>query len=157
MNKPAPPILVYGADATFMPAVMEVMNAAFDPAYGEAWTSGQSIGMLAMPGAWLLLAEQDGKVMGFALSRVVLDEAELLLIAVKPEARGGGMGGKLLEAVAESARARGAHRLFLEVRANNPAIALYSAHGFAKVGERGKYYRGAGGDLFDAHSYSRAL
>ncbi|MBY8824084.1 ribosomal protein S18-alanine N-acetyltransferase [Sphingomonas colocasiae] len=140
-----------------MAPVMEIMRAAFDPAYGEAWTSGQCAGILASPGTWLMIAELDGRPAGFALTRVIVDEAELLLIAVHPEARRRGIGVRLIAGVAEAARRRGAASLFLEVRSNNPAIALYTGTGFSKVGERINYYRGANGDLFDAHTYSLPL
>lgn len=150
-------IRVASADATFLAPVMEIMRAAFDPAYGEAWTSAQCAGILASPGTWLMIAELDGRPAGFALTRVIVDEAELLLIAVHPEARRRGIGDRLIAAVAQAARRRGASSLFLEVRSNNPAIVLYTSNGFSKVGERINYYRGANGDLFDAHTYSLSL
>lgn len=147
-------IRVVSVDASFLAPVMEIMRAAFDPAYGEAWTAGQCAGILASPGTWLMIAELDGRPAGFALTRAIVDEAELLLIAVHPEARRRGIGARLIAAVADAARRRGATSLFLEVRSNNPAIALYTEAGFSKVGERINYYRGTNGDLFDAHTYS---
>jgi len=137
--------------------VEAVMATAFDPRFGEAWTRSQVLGALAMPGMSLLLARAGGAPVGFALTRRVLDEAELLLIAVAPDARGRGIGGALLRGVLAEARGRGVARLHLEVRAGNPAIRLYAACGFAKVGERRGYYRGAGGRAHDAHSYALAL
>ena len=67
--------------------VEAVMAAAFDPRWGEAWTRGQVLGVMAMPGVWLTLAEIDGAPAGFTLARAVLDEAELLLLAVAPQTR----------------------------------------------------------------------
>lgn len=144
-------------DASFLPDVMRIMGAAFDPAYGEAWTTAQCADMLKGGHAWLLLAELDGRPAGFALTRAILDEAELLLIAVAPDARRRGVGRRLLDATADTARVSGVKRLFLEVRSNNPAIALYTSFGFAQVGARANYYRGASGDQFDAHTYSLTL
>ena len=138
-------------------AVDALMAAAFDPRYGEAWTRGQCLGVLSMPGVLLLLAEVDEEPAGFALTRRVADEAELLLLAVAPPHRRGGVGGALLRAAMVAASAEGAAKLHLEVRAGNPAVALYAAHGFAKVGERRNYYRGVGGELNDAHSYAAPL
>ena len=105
-----------------MDAVMAIMAEAFDPAFGEAWTRGQCLGMLGLPNVWLLLAMLDGetRASGFALARRTLDEAELLLIAVRTSARGQGLGRTLIEATAEEARRQGAKRLMLEVRATNP-------------------------------------
>lgn len=134
-----------------------VMRAAFDPRFGEAWTQQQCLGMLSLPGVWLTLAETDAGVAGFALSRTTGEEAELLLLATSPEARGRGVGGALLRAVIGEARARGARQLHLEVRAGNDAVRLYRREGFEKVGERRAYYRGRNGDLFDAQTYARDL
>lgn len=143
--------------ASDIAAVERVMGRAFDPRYGEAWTRGQCIGVLAMPGVWLTLARVDADVAGFALARAVLDDAELLLLAVIPDARRRGIGSALLRGVIDEARGRGVARLHLEVRAGNSAIPLYDAAGFAKTGERRAYYRGVGGRAYDAHSYAVKL
>ena len=110
-----------------------------------------------MPGVWLTLARVDGEIAAFALSRAILDEAELLLIAVRPAFRRRGIGAALLRGVIADARGRNVTQLHLEVRAGNEAVALYTAHGFAKVGERRAYYRGRTGQSFDAHSYAVEL
>lgn len=138
-------------------AVDALMADAFDPRYGEAWTRGQCLGVLAMPGVSLTLAEVDDEPAGFALARRILDEAELLLLGVAPARRGRGIGGALLRAVIAEAAAMGCAKLHLEVRAGNGAARLYADHGFAKTGERPGYYKGVGGDLHDAHSYSLML
>ena len=59
----------------------------------------------------------------------MLDEAELLLIAVAPAARRRGVGAALLRAVIAEARGHGVTKLHLEVRAGNTAIQLYAAAG----------------------------
>lgn len=143
--------------ATDADAVERVMAAAFDPHWGEAWTRAQCVGILAMPGVWLTLAQVDGDTGGFALVRAIMDEAELLLIAVAPSQRRRGVAGALLRSLMAECRGRGVKRLHLEVRANNPATALYAAHGFAKIGERRGYYRNRSGEAFDAHTYARDL
>ena len=142
--------------AADMAAVEHVMAGAFDAKYGEAWTRSQCLGVLSLPGVWLTLARIDGEVAGIALARVAADEAELLLIAVLPAERGRGVGAALLRATMGEAAARGAVRLHLEVRAGNPAVRLYGATGFTKVGERRNYYHGLAG-TFDAHSYAKDL
>ena len=144
-------------DARDADAVDRVMAAAFDPRFGEAWTRAQCIGILAMPGVWLTLARVEGVVVGFALSRAIMDEAELLLIAVDPAHGRGGVGAALLRSVIAECSVRGVARLHLEVRANNPAIALYTAHGFGHEGVRRNYYRNRIGEAFDAHTYARAI
>lgn len=137
--------------------VDRLMGAAFDPRYGEAWTRSQCLGIMAMPGVWLTIAHLDGAAAGFALMRAILDEAELLLIAVHPVHRRRGVGAALIRAVIADCRERGVRRLHLEVRANNPAIGLYRAHGFAREGVRRSYYRSRTGEAFDAHTYARAI
>lgn len=138
-------------------AVEPIMQAAFDPRYGEAWTRGQCTGVLAMPGVTLTIAELDGAPAGFAIVRAIMDEAELLLLAVDPKTRRRGIGSALLRAVVADATARGGAKLHLEVRAGNDAAALYRKAGFKKIGERRDYYRGTNGKLFDAHTFVRML
>lgn len=138
-------------------SVNTIMLDAFDAKYGEAWTSAQCLGMLSLPGVWLVLASVDGRDAGFALSRIIAGEAELLLLATRPAARRRGVAGALLRAVIEEARARDADRVHLEVRSGNDAVRLYRREGFEKVGERREYYRGRNGLLFDAHTYARNL
>lgn len=136
--------------ATDLDEVMATMHLAFDPAFGEAWTRGQCAGIMGLGGVWLRLARRDGQAAGFALSRGVLDEAELLLLAVQPAHRRFGIGRTLLESVATEARSRGATRLHLEMRDGNPAALLYERAGFHEVGRRKRYYRGRDGSSFDA-------
>lgn len=150
-------VAIRAADARDIAAVEWVMARAFDPAHGEAWTRGQCTGVLAMPGVALTIAEVDDNAAGFALTRRIFDEAELLLLAVDPRHRRHGIGGALLRAAIAELRAAGGARFHLEVRAGNPAISLYDAHGFAKTGERRGYYRGQNGQFHDAHSYSLVL
>jgi ribosomal-protein-alanine N-acetyltransferase len=127
--------------------IMEVMNRAFDPAYGEAWNRRQVSDALVMSNTRYLLLDacgepvEDGQeAAGFLLSRQAADEEELLLIAVRPECRRGGIASALIERFIAEAKLRGVRRLFLEMRDGNPAEALYLRHGFAPVGRRRNYY-----------------
>src|SRR3954469_4947414 len=86
-------------DVRDLDRIDRLMADAFDPRWGEAWTRNQVIGILAVPGVWLTLAERNGRPLGFALVRGVLDEAELLLLAVIPDARRQGVGATLLRSV----------------------------------------------------------
>jgi len=137
-----------------LPEVMPVMRAAFDVRYGEAWTEAQLLGAVALPGTTLLIARAT-EVVGFALSRTVVDSCELLLIAVRPDAQGRGVGRALLDQVIADAALRGAATIFLEMRESNPASTLYSTMGFTKVGHRRDYYRGPSGEIFDALTFRR--
>jgi len=137
--------------------VSRIMADAFDPRFGEAWTSAQCMGMLSLPGVWLVIASLDGGDAGFALARSTGEEAELLLLATRPSARRRGVAGALLRAIIAEAQARRVSQLHLEVRSGNDAVRLYRREGFEKVGERKNYYRGKMGQAFDAHTYAREL
>ncbi len=139
-----------------LPAIMPVMTSAFGTQYGEAWTELQCLGVVSMPGSHLVIARRDS-VVGFALSRVIIDECELMLLAVAPEVQHLGIGQQLLAAMIANARAANVSSVFLEVRSGNPAIKLYSLTGFTEVGRRRGYYRGLNGETFDALTYRLAL
>ena len=156
-ERPASPLELVRGSVTDLDEVMETMRIAFDPCFGEAWTRGQCSGIMSFPGVWLLLARRDGAPVGFALARAVADEAELLLLAVSPEQRRSGVGRRMLQAVADEARVRGAVQIHLEMREGNPALHLYSAAGFRQVGRRPAYYRGKDGRAFDAITLSFPL
>ncbi|MEM8823221.1 MAG: GNAT family N-acetyltransferase [Pseudomonadota bacterium] len=80
---------------------------------------------------------------GFALGRVIANEAELLTLVVAPHLQGQGRGRRLLVDFESEARRRGAVTAFLEVRADNQtAVALYRSAGWALVGTRRGYYGG---------------
>ncbi len=142
--------------------IMQIMDAAFDPAFGEAWTARQVEDALALPGTHCLLLAADGNVAAagtpaaaFALSRAVLDEEELLLLAVHPDFRGMGLGHRLLAAFIERAGDRGSRRLFLEMREGNSAEPLYRRHGFSDIGRRKHYYRRGSDGPRDAITFAR--
>ena len=147
------------AGAADIDAVMAVMDVAFDPGFGEAWSAAQVLGSLATGTAWARLARAGTDVpLGFTLCRQIGPEAELLLIGVAAAARRGGGGRALLAAAAADAQERGAATMFLEVRDGNAAaLALYRAAGYAVIGRRRDYYRGRDGTRFDAITLQVAL
>ena len=141
--------------------IMAVMETAFDPAFGEAWSRRQVGDALVLPNTYYLLAGHDGwapgedeEAVGFVLSRGAADEEELLLLGVDPRHRGQGIGTALLERFIAAARGRGAARLFLEMRDGNPAESLYRRHGFAPVGRRRAYYRRGTSGPLDAITFA---
>jgi ribosomal-protein-alanine N-acetyltransferase len=138
-------------------SVMEVMRDSFDPAFGEAWTAPQCAGLLPMPGVWLSLAREGDRVIGFALSRAVLREAELLLLAVARSHQRRGVGAMLLDRFEMISRRKAVEKLHLEVRDGNPAFGLYHSAGFKEVGRRRNYYSGHDGRLYDALTLSRSV
>jgi ribosomal-protein-alanine N-acetyltransferase len=139
-----------------LPDVMQVMGESFDPEFGEAWTAPQCSSLLTMPGVWLTVARDNGRAVGFSLSRIVAGEAELLLLGVRRSAHRKGIGTKLLARFMADSRSRGAEKLHLEVRHGNGAVELYKQAGFQEIGRRFNYYRGASGQLFDALTLGRS-
>jgi ribosomal-protein-alanine N-acetyltransferase len=144
--------------------LMQVMEAAFEPVWGEAWTRRQvedsllagfcNYHLVSAAGQPVSTGEQAA---GFTLSRTVAGETELLLLAVDPQFRKQGLGALLVEALIQTASARGASRLFLEMRKGNPAERLYRRLGFEAVGERPNYYRTSDGQRIDAVTFSLSL
>jgi ribosomal-protein-alanine N-acetyltransferase len=144
--------------------IMAVMQTAFDPLYGESWTRAQVDNTLVLGNCHYTLIGADGQApspgvaaAGFALSRAVMDEEELLLFAIAPPWRRRGLGAMLLTQVANAARARGIVRMFLEMRDGNPAETLYRNHQFTPVGRRPKYYRTTAGERIDAITFARDM
>jgi ribosomal-protein-alanine N-acetyltransferase len=147
---PASAITLGEGSSRDLEEMMVTMDEAFDVAFGEAWTRPQCLGILDLPGVWLTLARHGGQPAGFALNRLVIDEAELLLIGVRPAFRREGTGRMLLDRSMKIAATLGAHRIHLEVRDGNQALHLYRTAGFVEIGRRRAYYRGKDGVLFDA-------
>ena len=141
--------------------IMAVMDVAFDPAFGEAWTRRQLVDSLALGRCSYRLAAASGvapspeePAAGFALSRRGFEEEELLLIGVDPVWRRRGLGQIMLADLAAAARFGGARRLLLEMRRGNPAEQLYRRFGFVPIGERRNYYRALNGSRIDAITFA---
>lgn len=141
--------------------IMAVMEAAFDPVFGEAWSRRQVEDALLIGNCHYGLLDAFGAPVaegaepaGFFLSRAGFDEEELLLLAVDPRFRRRGIGRALLEQFAGRARERGARRLLLEMREGNPAELLYRDFGFIPIGHRPNYYRGPEGTRIAAITFA---
>ena len=124
--------------------------------HAHPWSRGNFADSLASGyDAWIL--SRNGEAVGYAVVMNVLDEAHLLDIAVTLEAQGGGLATRFLDWLAETARARGAHDFYLEVRpSNTAALRLYARSGFVEIGRRRGYYPATGGRE-DAIVMRRAL
>jgi ribosomal-protein-alanine N-acetyltransferase len=151
-------VRIVAANAASVPDMLGVMDDAFDPRFGEAWSGAQLIGTMIQAGSWTRLAMDDDLAIGFTLCRHILDEAELLLVGVRRDRRGQGVGRMLMSAAAETAATLGARSMFLEMRDGNASASrLYLNQGFAEVGRRRDYYRGGAGERFDAITFRRSL
>ena len=132
------------------PARMAEIHAAAFAGHGQIWPEGEIAAMLAKPLIHAVTLAQDG----FALVQIIPPEAELLTIAISPDAQGKGHGRTLLASVMAQARIKGATLLFLEVAADNhAALALYHSTQFIQTGQRRGYYQRTGGVAVDAITF----
>jgi ribosomal-protein-alanine N-acetyltransferase len=109
----------------------------------EAWTRAGYRAELSdtRHRAYLVAEDETGALVGWAGVLIAGDQAEILTVGVVPHARRRGIATKLLDALVDRARAKGATELFLEVRVDNaPAQQLYEREGFAVLGRRRGYY-----------------
>ena len=96
-----------------------------------------------------LVAEKNGRVIGYAGAWIILDESHITNIAVEASERGHGVGRKLTEALMQYISNLGAAYATLEVRVSNEqAQNLYRSLGFISVGKRKRYYEDNGEDAF---------
>lgn len=124
---------------------LEAVMAIERRAYPFPWSRGIFRDCL-LAGYPALLALEDDRPAGYGVMSLAADEAHLLNLCTAPERQSRGLGRYLLRALLRTARDRGAHRIFLEVRPSNPpAIALYHSEGFNEIGRRPRYYPAAQG------------
>lgn len=138
-------------------AIMPVMERAFDPNFGEAWTMEQCRSTMLLPGTSLIVAIDKEEIVAFALSLTVLENSELLLLAVLPQAQNCGIGRKLVDEWTDECTNSNVRNQFLEVRENNKAIKFYENLGFSIIGERAGYYTGSDGLHLSALTMRRCL
>src|SRR5882757_2287649 len=115
--------------------------------FHRGWGEGEFEAMLSERNTLVHRLRLGRKVIGFAVSRMAADEAEILSIAVDAGYRGRGLSRDLLLTHLGHLAGRDVHSVFLEVEENNqPARRLYQWAGFAVVGRRERYYREASGE-----------
>jgi ribosomal-protein-alanine acetyltransferase len=122
-------------------AIMAIERASFPT---DAWSEAAMRSTLVDADAVAELAEVEAEVAGYAalLAPIGAPDADVLTIAVDERRRGQGIGRALLTHLLAAAARRGARRVFLEVRSDNPvAQALYASEGFQPVGRRPRYYQ----------------
>ncbi len=109
--------------------------------FSDPWSENSVRSELENPLSTWLIALEGETVLGYVGSQTVLDEADIMNVAVAPDHRRQGIARLLLERLEEALRARNVHSLTLEVRASNePAKALYASLGYVRVGRRPNYY-----------------
>ena len=121
-------------------AVLKIEYAAFS----HPWTRGIFLDGLKSYEIWLMF--EGAQQVGHGVIQIIIDEAHLLNITVKPESQGRGLGLRLLEHLMSRAYQLNGRECFLELRdSNRAAYRLYERFGFNEIGRRRDYYPVAGG------------
>jgi [ribosomal protein S18]-alanine N-acetyltransferase len=136
------------------PRLAQLHGASFHRGWGE----GEFETMIAERNTLVHRLKLGRKTVGFAVSRMGADEAEILSIAIDARHRGRGLSRHLLLTHLGHLAGHGIRRIFLEVEENNaPARRLYDWAGFAVVGRRERYYRQDNGEQLNALLMRRDL
>ena len=110
--------------------------------FSDPWSEKSVASELSNPLSLWLVAEEEGRVAAYIGSQTVMDETDMMNVAVHPDFRRRGLGEQLVNQLVAQLKERGSHCLLLEVRASNvPAIGLYEKLGFVQIGRRKNYYR----------------
>src|SRR6202166_2723567 len=148
------PAVIEPATLRDAPTLAQLHGASFHRGWGE----GEFEGMLTERNTLVHRLRSGRKVIGFAVSRMALDEAEILSIAITASHRGRGLSRNLLLTHLGHLAGRGVRTVFLEVEENNQAARrLYDGAGFAVTGRRERYYRQPGGEQLNAVLMRRDL
>jgi ribosomal-protein-alanine N-acetyltransferase len=136
------------------PAFAQIHGASFHRGWGE----GEFESMLTERNTLVHRLRMGRRTIGFSVSRMAADEAEILSIAVAESHRGRGLSSNLLLTHLGHLAGRGVRTVFLEVEENNrPARRLYERAGFTVVRRREGYYRQGGGEPLNALLMRRDL
>ena len=140
------------------PRDVPVLAELHRDSFHRGWSEQEFESMLTERNTLLHRLRLGRRVIGFAVSRMAADEAEILSIAIGRGYRGRGFSRQLLMTHMGHLAGRGIRTLFLEVEENNqPARRLYEGAGFAIVGRRDQYYQQANGERLNALLMRRDL
>jgi ribosomal-protein-alanine N-acetyltransferase len=146
--------VVEAATMRDVPALVALHAASFH----RGWGDGEFEQMLRDDATLVHRLRLRRALIGFAVSRIAADEAEVLSVAVSPKCRGRGLSRELFFTHLGHLAGRGVRTVFLEVEENNlPARRLYERAGFAVVGRRDRYYKEADGVELNALVMRRDL
>ncbi len=124
------------------PAHIDQMAEIEIECFSVPWSREALLEELDNPNAhYVVCTDSAGNVVGYVGSRIVLDEADITNVAVRPQYRRQGIGLVLVQGMLEMMQAVGVRYVLLEVRESNlPAQNCYARAGFTVVGRRKKYY-----------------
>ncbi|CYV63731.1 ribosomal protein S18-alanine N-acetyltransferase [Streptococcus suis] len=124
----------YDSQENLAGAVLAVMESVYET---SPWTLEQIASSMSSQDEDYYLAYKGQELVGFLAVQTVLDEMEILQIAVKADFQRLGIASQLMAAVMDWEG-----DIFLEVRESNSAAqALYTRQHFTKIGKRKDYYR----------------
>ena len=130
--------------------ILETMNAAHVAqiarlekiCFSDPWSERSIASELDNKLAFWLVATEGETVAGYIGSQTVMDETDMMNVAVHPDFRRQGIAEALVNGLVKQLKDMGSHCLTLEVRASNvPAISLYEKLGFTEIGRRKNYFR----------------
>lgn len=110
--------------------------------FQHPWNRDHILNEIQSPHSFPLLARSaEGVCVGYICPTLVLDEGQILNVAVHPSFRGKGIGKLLVRSALEEFEKKGASVVLLEVRpSNTAALSLYRLLGFVATGRRSRYY-----------------
>ena len=120
-----------------VPTLAKIENECFS----VPWNEGLLAGAFSRVDFLCFIMEEKGEAVGYICGTSLFEDSDVARVAVVKSRRGEGHGGTLLNAFIQAAKAKGARRVFLEVRVSNAtAIRLYERNGFTRGRIRVKYY-----------------
>ena len=109
--------------------------------FSDPWNKKDIFSYICSEDGMCFTASENGTPIAYVIGRIIAPEGEIYRVAVDERYRRRGIGYRLLSFALKTEKGRGLETTFLEVRSKNAAaIALYSAHGFKKLGTRKNYY-----------------
>lgn len=111
--------------------------------FSHPWSKASFEEEMGLSYAVYVVAEEEGRIVGYGGMHVLVDEGDVTNIATLPDYQRRGIGRAMVEALVEWCKTHGMVRLMLEVRESNlPARKLYESLGFTQDGRRKGYYDG---------------
>jgi ribosomal-protein-alanine N-acetyltransferase len=139
------------------PEQAELLGQLHARAFPKPWSAAEIAKLMENAAVFAIVSRSESEWNGFAMGWAAAGDAELLTVAVVPEARRRGVGASLVTSIGVAALVRGASMMHLEVAEDNSAArALYAKLGYEEAGRRHAYYAGEGG-FVDALVMRRTL
>jgi ribosomal-protein-alanine N-acetyltransferase len=126
----------------------ELLASLHARAFPKPWSAAEIAKLMENQAVFALVHGNGAEAQGFVMGWTAAGDAEVLTVAVAPEARRKGFGAALVTAAGVAALVRGAKSIHLEVAEDNMAArALYAKLGYQEAGRRHAYYAGEGGSI----------